>query len=59
MAKFNEIPLNDKECFDVSDLSENSKIYASEKLASLFEVDVTLKIFGHVIWKWHFPPKSN
>lgn len=58
MAKLNEIPMNDKERVDASVLSEQSKIYAAEKLAPLFEVDVTIKIFGRVIFSWHFPPRN-
>lgn len=58
MAKKDEIPMNLKERVDASFLSEESKVYASEKLAPFFEVLVTLKIFGRVIWSWHFPPKK-
>lgn len=38
--------------------SRNSKIYASQKLAPFFEVEVSLKIFGQTIWHWVFPPKK-
>lgn len=38
--------------------SEDSKIYAGKKLAPFFEVDLTLKMFGQVIFIWHFPPKK-
>lgn len=24
-----------------------------------FSVDVFIKMFGHVIWEYHFPPKTN
>ena len=58
MAKPNEIPLNVKERIDASVMSEQSKIYAAEKLAPLFEIDVTIKIFGRVIFSWHFPPQK-
>ena len=53
------IQTNDAERIDASVASESSKIYASQKLAKFFEIDVTLKIFGHVIWSWHFPPDSK
>lgn len=53
-----EIPCNDKENIEASVASEKSKLYASRKLASLFELDVTLKLFDHVVWSWHFPPKK-
>lgn len=44
----------------ISDSSESvqSKVYASRKLARFFEVEVTLKIFGQVIWHWVFPPQK-
>lgn len=58
MAKLNEIPLNDQARVDASVLSEQSKIYAAEKLAPLFEIDVIIKLFGRVIFSWHFPPKN-
>lgn len=38
--------------------SQESKIYASQKLAKFFELEVTLKVFGKVIWTWVFPPKN-
>ena len=54
-----EIPFSDKERIEASVASERSKIYAAERLAPLFEVSVTLKIFGRVIFEWHFPPQSK
>lgn len=28
-------------------------------LARMFSVDVTIKMFGHVVWEYHFPPKTD
>lgn len=38
--------------------SNESRIYAAKKLSKFFEVDITLKVFGQVIWTWHFPPSK-
>ena len=59
MSKQNEIPLNDKERIEASVCSKESKIYAAKRLSNFFEIDLTLKIFGVVVFSWHFPPKSN
>ena len=55
----NEISPNDKERIDASVASKESKLYASKKLARFFEIDLTLKIFGQVVFSWHFPPSNN
>lgn len=49
---------NDANRIDSNAESTDSKIYASKKLARFFEVEVTLKIFGQVIWHWVFPPQK-
>lgn len=49
---------NDANCIANNAESNESKIYASKKLARFFEVEVTLKIFGQVIWHWVFPPQN-
>lgn len=49
---------NDAERIATNAESNESKIYASKKLARFFEVEVTLKIFGQVIWHWVFPPQK-
>lgn len=28
-------------------------------LAKWFSVSVTIKIFGHVVWSWTFPPEEK
>jgi hypothetical protein len=28
-------------------------------LRDFLQLDLTIKIFGRVIWEWHFPPKSK
>lgn len=36
------------------------KIIASAKESSkFFEVEISIKIFGHVIFHWVFPPQKN
>lgn len=59
MSKEKEIPLNEKERIDASVLSKDSKIYAAKRLSNFFEIDLTLKIFGVVVFSWHFPPRSK
>lgn len=49
---------SDSERIEMSVDSKESKIYASQKLAKFFELEVTLKVFGNVIWSWVFPPKN-
>lgn len=49
----------DAERIESSAESQESKIYASRKLARFFEVEITLRIFGQVIWHWVFPPQKN
>lgn len=38
--------------------SQDSKLYASKRLAKFFEIEVTLKIFGKVVRVWTFPPSN-
>lgn len=49
---------SDSERIDLNVDSKDSKIYASQRLAKFFELEVTLKVFGNVIWTWVFPPKN-
>lgn len=58
MSKVNGAPLSDSERITESAESVESKVYASKRLAPFFEIEVTLKIFGQVIWNWVFPPKK-
>lgn len=42
-------------------MSENTKlsmINDAKGLAKFFAVDIVIKIFGHVIWEYHFPLES-
>lgn len=55
----NDVRPNDAAQIDASVASETSKVYAAKKLAGFFEIDLTIKIFGHVIYEWHFPPKKS
>lgn len=40
---------------------KRKQCFASEAkgLAKYFQLDVTLKLFGQIIWEWHFPPKNS
>lgn len=38
--------------------SENAFVSEAKGLGKYFQLDVTLKLFGQVIWEWHFPPKN-
>lgn len=58
MSKNLDAPLSDSERITESAESVESKVYATQRLAPFFELEVTLKIFGHVIWNWVFPPKK-
>lgn len=49
---------NEAEKIEASVASKESKLYAARKLSSFFEVDVTIKMFGHIVWSWHFPPSN-
>lgn len=58
MSEKENAPLSDSERITESAESVESKVFATKRLAPFFEIDVTLKIFGHVIWNWVFPPKK-
>lgn len=58
MSKNVDAPLSDSERITESAESVESKVYATQRLAPFFEIEVTLKIFGRVIWNWVFPPKK-
>lgn len=57
MTKYG-IPANDAEKIEASVASESSKLYASRKLAEFFEVEVTIRLFGRLVYSWKFPPKN-
>lgn len=43
-------------------MSESSKsqfVSEAKGLAKFFECDVVIRLFGVVIWEWHFPPKNS
>ena len=45
--------------FIVMSDSQKQKVESAKSLAPFFEVSVTLKIFGHVIWSWSYPPRTK
>ena len=42
----------------MSDLEKQEYVSNARGLAKYFELDVKLKLFGVVIWEYHFPPKN-
>lgn len=38
--------------------SKQEFVNNAKGLARFFAVDITIKIFGVIIWEYHFPPKS-
>lgn len=43
----------------MSDLEKSKLVDNARGFAKWFSVDVVIKMFGHVIWEYHFPPKTN
>lgn len=37
---------------------ELKKVEEAKGLAKFFAVDIVIKVFGVVIWEYHFPPHS-
>lgn len=37
---------------------EFKKVEEAKGLAKFFAVDIVIKVFGVVIWEYHFPPQS-
>ena len=42
----------------LNDSQKIEKISEAKGLAKWFSVEITLKIFGQVIWHWVFPPQD-
>ena len=38
--------------------SQNEIVKDAKGLAKWFSVDIVIKVFGVVIWEYHFPPKE-
>ena len=43
----------------MSEEKKQALITDAEGLAKLFSVDISIKLFGHTIWEYHFPPKKT
>lgn len=43
----------------MSEQSKQEVIASAESLVPFFSIDLTISIFGHVIFQWHFPPKKS
>lgn len=54
----NGVTPNDAERIDASLQSKASKIFALSKLSKWFEIDLTIKVFGQVIWHYKWPPQE-
>lgn len=39
--------------------TRNQKISLAKRLFRYFEIDITIKMFGVIVWRWRFPPKSD
>lgn len=38
---------------------EKEMVLRAKKLSKWFEIDLTIKIFGVVVFQWHYPPQEN
>ena len=51
--------MNDKELIDALEKVPANRVFAAKRLAKWFQVDVIIRMFGHVIFEYHFPPEEN
>lgn len=43
-----------------NDLELRKNVFSLVSLLKDFlQVDLTIRLFGRIIWEWHFPPKSK
>lgn len=60
MVRMNNDPLSNSAQKKVEEFDfKDSKIYAAKRLAKFFEVEVTLKILGVVVFHRQFPPSNQ
>lgn len=46
--------------FDQNAVELRKNVFSLASLLKDFlQVDLTIKLFGSIIWEWHFPPKSE
>lgn len=40
-------------------MTRENVVTRAKKLSKWFELDIVIKIFGVVIFQWHYPPEEN
>lgn len=43
----------------MTELQKRSLVNRAVRLKDFFEIDLTISMFGKVIFSWHFPPLKN
>lgn len=43
----------------MADEKQKQLLEDGDKLAPFFQVEVTIRVLGHVIWHYVFPPRKN
>lgn len=54
--------MNDKQINDAMNVlasTKESRLFAAKRLSRWFEIDVTIKMFGKIIFQWHYPPLQS
>lgn len=57
--KFFYQQMNDKQIDDAINViaqTKESRIFAARRLARWFEISITIKMFGKVLFQWTYPP---
>lgn len=34
-------------------------VQTAKGLGEFLSIDISIKLFGHEVWSWHFPPKTD
>ena len=48
-----------KSLSSMSEFEKNRLADSALSISKWFEVDLTIKVFGKVIWSYHYPPKNS
>ena len=43
----------------LTDEQKNDAVQSAKGIAKWFSLDITIRVFDHVIWSWHFPPSTK